>query len=295
VSDTNDAFRLDAARLRASFERASASYESAAALQERVAAELLERLAAFRFTPRVVLDLGAGTGRVTRELKRRYPRALVVALDIAPGMLREARRHERPWRRFARVCSDALRLPLRDASVDLVFSSLMLQWCEPLAQACAEARRVLRPEGFFTFSTFGPDTLHELRDAWAQADGYTHVNRFTDVHDVGDALVHAGLTEPVLDVDRVVLNYPDARALMRDLKAIGAHNVTAGRPRALTGRARLERVEAAYEARRRSGSLPATYEVIYGACWGASGRFAVPVQADEARIAPGSIRRRDRP
>ena len=122
MSEPNDAFRLDAARLRASFERASSSYETAAALQARVGAELLDRLTLFRFTPRVVLDLGAGTGRLSGELKRRYPRAQVIALDIAPGMLREARRHQRPWRRFARICGDALRLPLKDASVDIVFS-----------------------------------------------------------------------------------------------------------------------------------------------------------------------------
>jgi len=295
VTELPDAFQIDTARLRASFERASHSYESAAALQARVSAELLERLEAFRFAPRVVLDLGAGTGRVTRELKRRYPRARVIALDIAPGMLREARRHLRPWRRFARVCGDALRLPLRDGSVDLVFSNLMLQWCEPLSQVFAEVRRVLRAEGFFAFSTFGPDTLHELREAWAQADGYTHVNRFTDVHDVGDALLHAGLMEPVLDVDRLVLRYEDARTLMHDLKSIGARNATAGRPRALTGRARLRRVEDSYEKLRQDGVLPATYEVIYGASWGASGRFSTPVSADEVRIAPGSIRRRAPP
>ena len=274
VPDPSAPFRLDRSRLRASFERASEGYEAAASLQARIATELLERLELFRFAPGVVLDLGSGTGRITRELKRRYPRALVIAFDLSPGMLREARRHQRLWRRFARVCGDALRLPLKDGSIDLVFSSLMLQWCEPLPQVCAEVRRVLSPEGFFAFSTFGPDTLRELREAWAQADGYTHVNRFTDVQDVGNTLLHAGLMEPVLDVDRVVLKYPNARALMHDLKAIGAHNVTAGRPRALTGRARLKRVEEAYEALRRDGELPATYEVIYGASWGASARLS---------------------
>jgi malonyl-CoA O-methyltransferase len=291
VAEAGEAFRLDRARLRASFDRASAGYESASGLQARVAAELLERLAAFDFTPAVVLDLGAGTGRVTRELKRRYRRALVIALDLSPGMLREARRHQLPWRRFERVCADAMRLPLADASVDVVFSSLMLQWCEPLSAALGEVRRVLKPEGFFAFSTFGPDTLNELRTAWASADGYNHVNRFIDVHDVGDALVHAGLMEPVLDVDRVTVDYADVLALMRDLKSIGAHNVTAGRPRALAGRARLKRVEEAYESFRRDGRLPATYEIIYGACWGAAGRRAAPAIAGEARIAPGSIRR----
>ena len=291
MADPLAGFRLERPRVRASFDRASASYESAAGLQARTAAELLERLAAFGFAPRVLVDLGAGTGRVTRELKRRYRRALVIALDIAPGMLREARRHQLLWRRFERVCGDALRLPLADASVDLVFSNLMLQWCEPLDQALAEVRRVLRPAGFFAFSTFGPDTLNELRFSWAQADGLNHVNHFIDVHDVGAALVRAGLTEPVLDVDRIETGYPDALSLMRDLKAIGAHNVTAGRPRSLLGRARLARMQQAYESLRRDGRLPATWEVIYGASWGAAGSTARASAAGEVHIAPGSIRR----
>lgn len=291
MAEPDEVFHLDRAALRVAFERASRSYEAAARLQAQVAAELLERLASFRFRPRVVLDLGAGTGRVTRELKRRYRRALVIALDIAPGMLREARRHQGMWRRFERVCADALRLPLADASVDLVFSSLMLQWCEPLEQALAEVRRVLAPSGFFAFSTLGPDTLKELRAAWAEADGASHVNRFTDMHEVGDALARTGLAEPVLDVDRIELGYPDALVLMRDLKAIGAHNVTAGRPRTLTGRARLARMQRAYETLRRGDRLPATYEVIYGASWGAAGRPAAALRGGEARIAPGSIHR----
>lgn len=291
MAESEDVFRLDRGRVRAAFDRASAGYEAAAGLQARVAAELLGRLADFRFAPRVVLDLGAGTGRATRELRRRYPRALVIALDIAPGMLREARRNQTLFRRFARVCGDALRLPLADASVDIVFSSLVLQWCEPIGQALAEVRRVLRPAGFFAFSTFGPDTLRELRAAWAEADGHTHVNRFIDMHDVGDALGRAGLAEPVLDADRIELAYPDTLSLMRDLKAIGAHNVTAGRARALTGRSRLRRMSEAYEAFRSGAGLPATYEVIYGASWGAAGRPAAVAHAGEVRIAPGSIRR----
>ena len=295
MPEPGEVFRLDRARLRAAFDRASGSYESASGLQARVAAELLERLGDFDFSPAVVLDLGAGTGRAARELKRRYRRALVIALDLAPGMLRQARRHQRPWRRFERLCGDALRLPLAHASVDVVFSSLVLQWCDPLPTALAEVRRVLKPEGFFAFSTFGHDTLRELRSAWASADGYNHVNRFFDVHEVGDALVRAGLLEPVLDVDRVTVEYADALSLMRDLKAIGAHNVTAGRPRALMGRARLRRVEEAYEAFRRDGRLPATFEIIYGASWGAAGHLAAPAIAGEARIPPASIRRGGRP
>jgi malonyl-CoA O-methyltransferase len=294
--DESGAFRLDRPQVRASFERASATYEAAAVLQARVADELLERLGPFDFKPSVVLDLGAGTGRMTSELKKRYRRALVIALDLSPGMLREARRHQQLFRRFERVCGDAMQLPIADASVDVVISSLMLQWCDPPDQAFAEIRRVLKPDGFFSFSTFGPDTLGELRSAWAEADGATnnhnHVNHFIDMHDLGDALVRAGLSEPVLDVDRIQLSYPDAVALMRDLKAIGAHNVTAGRPRGLVGRTRLRRMQDAYEAFRSDGRLPATYEVVYAAAWGAAGRRASAMVGGEARIPPGAIRRR---
>ena len=301
TSDDPEPFRLDRPRIRASFDRASASYEAAAVLQARVADELLSRLVPFNFTPGVVLDLGAGTGRMTGELKRSYRRSLVVALDLAPGMLREARRHQAFFRRFERVCADAVRLPIADASVDLVVSSLMLQWCDPPDPAFAEIRRILKPEGFFAFSTFGPDTLRELRSAWAEADedtpqaaarAYNHVNHFTDMHDVGDALVRAGLSEPVLDVDRMQVTYADSIALMRDLKAIGAHNVTAGRPRGLVGRARLKRMQLAYEAFRRDGRLPATYEVVYGVAWGAAGKPASAMVGGEARISPSAIKRR---
>jgi malonyl-CoA O-methyltransferase len=290
------AFRLHRPEVRASFERASATYEAAAVLQARVADELLSRLEPFNFRPAVVVDLGAGTGRMTGELKKRYRRALVVAVDLTPGMLHEARRHQQLFRRFERVCGDAMHLPLADASVDVLVSSLMLQWCDPPDQAFAEIRRVLKPDGFVAFSTFGPDTLRELRSAWAEADGtaqaYNHVNHFTDMHDVGDAVVRAGLSEPVLDVDRMQLTYPDAMELMRDLKAIGAHNVTAGRPRGLVGRERMQRMRNAYEAFRRDGRLPATYEVVYGVAWGAAGRPASAMVGGEARIAPGAIRRR---
>jgi malonyl-CoA O-methyltransferase len=290
--------RLDRASVRKSFDRASGDYEKAAVLQARVGDELLERLEFFKLTPDVVVDLGAGTGRMTGELKRHYRRAQVVALDLAPGMLREARKHMSFFRRFERVCADVRRLPFTDATVDIAASNLMLQWCDDLDSAFGEVRRVLKPDGLFAFTTFGPDTLRELRAAWAAVDGYSHVNTFIDMHDIGDALVRAGLTEPVLDVERVTLTYPDVLALMRDLKVIGAHNVTAGRPRGLLGRGTLRRLEAAYESARRSGSIPATYEVVYGAAWGSAGKRAASVVEGEVRIAPSSIRRRgegDRP
>jgi malonyl-CoA O-methyltransferase len=279
--------------VRAAFDRASAGYDQAAALQARVREELAERLALFKLSPRVALDLGTGTGGGAQALARAYRRASVLALDNSAGMLREARRRSGFFRRFTRILADAGALPLASASVDLVFSNLMLQWCNDLAGPLAEVHRVLAPGGLFAFSTFGPDTLKELRAAWARVDEDSHVNRFLDMHDVGDALTRAGFAEPVLDVERVVLTYPDTTALMRDLKAIGAHNATSARPRGLTGRTRMENMRAAYEPFRRAGRVPASFEIIYACAWGnAAQRTLASASAGEARIPVDSIRRR---
>lgn len=284
-------FNLHPEAVRRSFDKASSAYEATAVLQASVADELLGRLDPFELRPAVVLDLGAGTGRATAALKRKYRHALVIALDLAAGMLAEAKRHQRLFHRFQRVCADASRLPFADASVDIVFSSLMLQWCS-LDWTFAEVRRVLKPEGLFVFSTFGPDTLLELRAAWAAVDEYHHVHPFMDMHDVGDALVRAGLMRPVLDVEKMKLTYSDVMGLMRDLKAIGAHNLSEGRARGLTGKARLQKMRAAYESFRHDGRLPATYEVVYGAAWGAAGRRGTHAVDGEVRISPRDIRRR---
>lgn len=283
-----DRFALDREQLRRAFERASAGYDRAAVLQADVRTRLLARLEYVKLAPQVIVDAGCGTGHASRELKRRYPRARVIALDIAPGMLRAALRQRSWWRPFERVCADAVRMPLPDASVDLLYSNLMLQWIDDLEGVFAEFRRVLRPRGLLTFSTFGPDTLRELRSAWASVDDRTHVNRFIDMHDIGDALLRARLSEPVLDVEHFTLTYADARALMRDLKAIGAHNVTAGRPAGLTGRGRLHAMSAAYERYRSDGRLPATYEVVYGQAWGR----AETARSVEVSVPLGMIGRR---
>lgn len=290
-----DRLDLDHGAIRESFSRAAGSYDAAAILQARVRNELLERLDLVRLQPAVVLDLGAGTGHATLELKKRYRGARVIAADLAEGMLREAGRRQTFLRRFDRLGADAAALPLRDASVDLIYSSLMLQWCPDPDAVLRECRRVLRPGGLLTFTTLGPDTLVELRRSWSAADArHAHVNTFLDMHDLGDGLVRAGLAEPVLDVERYTLTYDDARGLMRDLKAIGAHNAATDRPRGMTGRSTLRKMLEAYEAYRRTdGKLPATYEVVYGQAWGPTG----PVRSrqegpHEVRVPVGNIRRR---
>jgi len=263
-------FSLDRREIRKAFDRAAEHYDAAAVLQREVGERLLERLDLTTVTPKRILDVGCGTGRPTRALTRRYPSATAVGVDLAPNMLRQARR--RPWylawtKGAAFVCADAAALPFKEQCFDLLYASLILQWCEDLDTTLLEWRRLLRPHGLLLFSTLGPDTLKELRAAWSEVDGYNHVNRFLDMHDVGDALIRAGFVEPVMDVEEMTLTYADARGLMRDLKRIGAHNVTAGRGRGLTGRGRMDGLARAYERWRRDGRLPATYEVVYGTAW----------------------------
>ena len=287
-------FEIDLAAVRRSFDRAARGYDEAAVLQAEVRARLLERLDYVNLEPEVILDVGCGTGHSSRALKDRFPGARIIALDLAEGMLAETAKRQSWRRRFARVCGDVTRLPLADASIDLAFSNLTLQWCPDPDAAFAEFRRVLRPRGLLNFTTFGPDTLIELREAWAQADRHPHVSRFADMHELGDGLVRTGLAEPVMDVERFTLTYPDVLGLMRDLKAIGAHNAAARRPRGLTGRGRLRAMEAAYERARREGVLPATYEVVFGQAWGPAGEPIRGRRSGEFSIAPDAIGRMKR-
>lgn len=258
----------DKARVARNFGRAAAAYDAVAQFQQSACARLLERLDVMRFEPAMFADLGSGTGSVTRSLLRRYPRSTAIEVDFSLPMLRAARPRW-PWqRRRARwVCADAESLPLRDASIDLVASNLMLQWCNQPAHALAEALRVLRPGGLLLFSTLGPDTLMELRESWAAVDDHVHVNAFVDVHAVGTALAGLGFTDMVLETERFTLTYPDGMALMRDLQRLGTGNANTGRAHTLTGKARLAAMLAGYERFRDGDRLPATYEVIYAHGW----------------------------
>lgn len=274
----------DSRQIRRAFARAADGYDAAAALQHEVEARLLESLEHLGDrVPARALDLGCGPGRAAAVLKKRWPNAEVIATDVAMPMLAQARRRAGWWRPFRLVCADAAALPFADGCLDVVFSSLCLQWTEDLPATLAELRRVLRPDGLLLFSTFGPDTLIELREAFAAADASApHVSPFAQIQRVGDALMAAGFRDPVLDRDHFDLTWPDVPALMRELRAIGATNALAARRRTLTGKARMRRVFDAYEALRRDGALPSTWEVIYVQAWG-------PVPGAPRRTAQGEI------
>ena len=277
-----DDYQLDKARVRASFDRAAGTYDAAAVLQKEVRQRMFERLDLVKLQPQRILDAGCGTGHASQMLARRFKQAEILSLDIAMGMLRQtlAGRQlvDRMLGRAPRIgiCADIEALPLADQSLDLLWSNLAIQWCNDLDRAFGEMHRSLRTGGLVMFSTFGPDTLKELRAAANVDAGHVHVSRFIDMHDIGDALVRAGFSAPVLDVERFVLTYDDVLGVMRDLKAIGAHNAAQGRNRGLLGRGFLQKLTAAYEPFRSEGKLPATYEVVYGHAWKPEARTVLP-------------------
>ncbi|TLX59788.1 malonyl-[acyl-carrier protein] O-methyltransferase BioC [Stutzerimonas nosocomialis] len=249
----------DKREVAASFSRAAASYDAVAQLQRQVGEALLESLPKGGIERWV--DLGCGTGYFSRQLAQRFPAAEGLALDIAEGMLRHARL-QGGAQDF--VAGDAEALPLRDGSVDVLFSSLAVQWCPDFAAVLGEARRVLRPGGVFAFTSLCAGTLQELRDSWEQVDGFVHVNRFRRFEQYQALCGGSGLRAAQLEQVPHRLFFPDLRRLTHDLKALGAHNLNPGRPGGLTGRARMRALIEAYEHLRQPQGLPVTYQVVQG-------------------------------
>ncbi len=266
-------FEIDKRQVRRAFSKAATHYDAAAVLQREVCVRMLEKLDIIKIRPARVLDVGSGTGWGTRQLGERYPQADITALDIAFGMLQVARGTSNWWQKLFSgskqrfLCADVEALPLAAQSMDMVWSNLAVQWCNDLPATFAGLHRVIRTDGLLVFSTFGPDTLQELRTAFDGVDGYNHVNRFADMHDIGDMLVEAGFADPVMEMERLTLTYDDVKAVMQDLRSIGAHNATAGRAPGMLGKARWARIVQNYETLRRNGKLPATFEIIYGHAW----------------------------
>jgi malonyl-CoA O-methyltransferase len=261
-------FEIDKKQMRRAFSRAATSYDVTAVLQREVCSRMLERLEYIKLQPKRVLDVGSGTGWGTRQLMAKYPSAQMVSLDIAMGMLQAARGATGWWQKLfssqkaSMLCADVEALPIASNSLDMVWSNLAVQWCNDLPATLGDLHRVLKVEGLLMFSTFGPDTLKELRQAFHGVDGHNHLNRFADMHDIG-----GGFAEPVMDMEYITLTYDDVRSVLHDLKAIGANNATAGRGQGLMGKHAWKSLVENYEALRRDGKLPATYEVIYGHAW----------------------------
>ena len=270
-------------KVRDAFDRAAHSYDEAAILQQEVCRRLLEKLDYIRLSPRWILDAGVGTGEAISPLMKRYRQSRVVALDLSERMLARASKQGGLLRKPVPVCADLEALPFASGSFDLVFSSLTLQWCNDLEATLRDLMRVLEPGGLLLFTTFGPDTLKELRTCWRAVDDAVHVNQFADMHDIGDSLLQTGFADPVMEAETITVKYQTVDRLMSDLRAIGANATADGGRAGLTTPSALSRLRTAYEAYRIDGQLPASYEVVYGHAWKPEGRR----QRGEVRIDAG--------
>lgn len=264
---------IDLAALRRAYARAAQGYADAAVLAREVEGRMLERLQYVKLEPSRILDAGCGAGDGARRLAERYPHAQVVGLDFAYPMLRAAAGREAWLRRvfqrprIDRLCADFAKLPLPAACVDLAWSNLSLDCAGDPQPVMKELQQALRVGGLLMFSCYGPDTLKELRQAFAAHDSAPHVHAFTDMHDLGDMLAACGFSSPVMDMEVITLTYAEIETLFSDLRASGQENVGAGRRRGLTGKGVMTAMRAEYERLRRGGRLPASFEIVYGHAW----------------------------
>jgi malonyl-CoA O-methyltransferase len=267
------------------FSRAAPTYGEGDFLVREIDRRMQERLDYVSLQPKRIVDLGCSRGGSFAGLSARYPEAELIGLDISPAMLAAGLQQRPGWQRWlgigrsgdpVRLAADAAHLPLKSRSAAMVWSNLLLHWLDDPIPALAEAHRVLEIGGLLMFSTLGPDTLRELRSAFA--DGYAHTQRFADMHDLGDMLVGCGFADPVMDMEVVTLTYDDFDAMLAELRAAGSACAMKARRHGLTGRQAWSTARTAYESMRRDGRLPATFEIIYGHAW-----KAAPKQTPDGR------------
>lgn len=286
-------FQIDRALVRHRAQRAAPHASSVEFLAREISQRMLPRLDVIKLAPAHILDLGCGLAHDFAALKERYPQAKYTGVDFAHNMLLHAQnergRLSRKIDALLRkntpqlLCADAENLPLPHASVEMIWSNLMLNWLHDPLPALREMHRVLTVEGMVMFATLGPDTLRELRSVLPTQHG-ERVHRFIDMHDLGDALMQAGFSEPVMDMDTLTLTYNDLDSLMRELRQAGATNASTARPVGLSGKAAWAKAREAYEPFRQEGRLPVTVEIVYGHAWKAApktiadGRAVIQVQ-----------------
>jgi len=250
------------------FNRHASEYEQAAKVQNEIGERLFERLDYLKIQPRYILDLGCGTGLLSRKLKKKYPDACLIGLDLAYNMLKQARKKQYLWRKWSLVNGNMMQLPFADGVFDLVIANQVIHWSDPLSHVLGELNRVMKAQGCLMFSTLGPDTFLELKQAFAKADTHAHANQFADMHDVGDCLLAERFLDPVMDMERLTVHYSDTSALLQSLKAQGVRHVNPERNPGLTGRGVWRAFEAEYQAiRTADGKYPLSYEVVYGHAW----------------------------
>lgn len=289
VWHVNDKQTLNLKDVRRRFDSAAASFDSADFVHSVTRDGLFARLEPLVFDADSVLDLGSATGSAEQQLRKRFGRAHIVSLDVSHEMLCQGIRN-RPWlsralySRSSPVQADAASLPFIDQSIDFVFSNLLLPCVDRPDVVFAEVARVLRKDGVFAFATLGPDSLLEIRRAWNSVDEHAHVNHFLDMHDIGDSLVRSGLRDPILDVDRLSVNYTSSGKLFADLTNVGARNALRRRNRSLVGKRRFKKMVDALAGERGHGEISLELELVYGHCWGGGASDTTSYRIDASRI-----------
>lgn len=250
--------------VKTAFGNAVNTYDESAVVQSEILKRLLSKLTSITVEVNALLDLGSGTGSAQTELQNLFGNDSYYSLDIALPMLQFAKKNSQ-YELHTAVCGDAEALPYKASTFDLVFSASTLQWCNDIASVFADCLRTLRPQGLFIFSLFGPDTLQELRYSFAQVDSHQRVKNFADMHLLGDLLLQTGFSSPVMEAEKLTIEYRDPMQLLRDLKATGATNKLQSRPRGLLTKHQIDSMLEEYRNfQLPNGAYPATYEVVYG-------------------------------
>ena len=273
--------------IRKSFDNAAASYEKAAIVQNEIGKRLLERLDYIKIDPARILDLGSGAGQFSRALKKRYPKAQILSLDLSFAMLKQSKSQQALWRKWPLVCGSMEALPFADKSFDLVFSNQVIHWAEDIPALAQEILRVMQVDGCLMMSTLGPDTFQELRQSYAAIDNFVHTNSFMDMHDLGDILQQAQFVDPVIDMEKIMVRYPSVTAVLQALKAQGVRNMHANRNAGLSGKSRRQAFEQHYmQHYQQEGKVPLSYEVVYIHAWRGAQRLdgeiretTIPIEA----------------
>ncbi len=257
-------YKIEKQRIARSFSQAATSYDSHASLQRNVADKLLKQLKQDVSVQRV-LDLGSGTGYCTNKLHSLYPNAEIVNLDIAEAMLVFAsNRHKGSNFKEKSICADAEALPFIDNTFDIIISSLSIQWCQNYSALFSELKRVLKSRGEFYISTFGPETLQEVTQAWQKVDSFVHVNRFSTDSFLVEKIHNKAFSEVQIEIDPILTYYQSFEKLARELKSIGARNMNAGQAHGLNGRNKLSKLKLAFERNfDKKLGIPVTYQVYY--------------------------------
>ena len=280
--------KLNAQHVQSNFDRAAGHFAGADFVQRAAADGLMQRLQPIAAQPRCVVDLGSALGTGSKQLARQFPKARVFSVDRSSQMLNAAKRRRGWFSRVRELQANACQLPLRTGSVDFVFANMLMPWIDDLSGLFGEVARVLGKDGVFVFSTLGPDSLTTLRQAWSDVDDELHVHQFADMHNLGDAMMHAGLGDPVLDIDCLSISYRNAEAIFADLAAAGGRNSLRDRRPTLTGKDRFARFQKQLDAAATDGLIEIKLELVYGHAFGRG----APMAPGEFRLAPGDIGRR---